>query len=275
MKSIPFYCVTIVLTICAGVAGCGGGSKPGTGTNQPPLNFESGLHVLNAESPANFNVNSFVLVGSLVQASGSASVSGIMHFSGSACFPFSTDIAVSGILSPTELDLGATLPNNQRLVFSNMVHPGGHPQFLSGNYAVLGPGCLANDQSLLGDEAMAFTGGWRGNFISSSNVVSSINVTLNQTGPDAHGNFSATGTATIAGGTCFAAATIDPATLLIGQGSTLVLADSTPVSTGRTTLTGDLFSASFLGLGGFSGTYTSTEGACSESGTFSLVQVTT
>src|SRR5205807_8790367 len=126
MKSIPFYRVTIALIVCIALSGCGGGSKPGNINNQPPLNFESGLHVINAESPSNFNINSFVLVGSLMQANGSGSVSGIMHFNGSPCFPFSTDIAVSGALGPTELDLGATLPNSQRLVFSGMTHPGGH-----------------------------------------------------------------------------------------------------------------------------------------------------
>ncbi len=273
MKRIPYYRVTIALTVCFAFCGCGGGSKPNPMNNGPLIPFESGLHSVGVESPANPAVNSYMLIGSLMQAPGSASVSGIMHFSGTLCFPFSTDIAISGTLSSTELDLGATLPNGQRLVFSGMTHPGGHPQFLGGNYSVLGAGCLANDQGLLNDEAMGFSGTWAGTFTSSANVVSNVNLTLNQTGPDAHGNFSATGTATITGGTCFASATFDPATLLIGNGSTLVLDDSTPGSTGKITGTAtNFFPANFLGVGSFSGTYTSTKGACSETGILGLRQ---
>jgi len=273
MKSIPCYRVTIAFMSCIALLGCGGGSKPNPTDNGPLIPFESGLHSIGVESPANPAVDSYMLIGSLIQAPGSASVSGIMHFSGTLCFSFSTDIPISGTLSSSELDLGATLPNGQRLVFSGMTHPGGHPQFLGGNYSVLGAGCLANDQGLLSDEAMGFSGTWAGTFTSSANVISNVTLTLNQTGPDAHGNFSATGAATITGGTCFASATIDPATLLIGNGSTLVLDDSAPGSTGRITSTAtNFFPATFLGVGSFSGTYTSTKGACSETGILGLRQ---
>lgn len=271
MKSIPYYRMAIAITVCLALSGCGGGGSKPPVNNGQLMAFQSGLHSIGVESPANPAVNSYLLIGSLMQASGSASVSGTMHFSGTACFPFSTDIAVSGTLSSTELDLSATLPNGQRLAFSGMTHPGGHPQFLGGSYSVLGAGCLANDQGLLNDEAMAFSGTWTGKFTSSANVVSGVTLTMNQTGPDAHGNFSATGTATITGGTCFASATIDPATLLIGNGSVLVLDDSTPGSTGKITATAtSFFPDSNVGAGAFSGTYSSTKGACAETGVLGM-----
>ncbi|MBZ5531387.1 MAG: hypothetical protein LAO20_08145 [Acidobacteriia bacterium] len=92
---------------------------------------------------------------------------------------------------------------------------------------------------------------------------------LTQTGPDAHGLFSGTGTATITGGTCFSAATVDPASLLIGAGSQLILDNSQPGTTGKTILQGDFAPLAFGG-DFFTGTYTSTQGTCSESGTVSM-----
>ena len=259
------YRFTLVLFIFLALCGCGGGNS---GNNGPLMQFSSGLHSMKAQSSADPTVANFVLVGSLMQ--NGSSLSGIMHFQGSTCFPLATDIPVSGNLTATEADFTAMLPNGQTVSFTNLTHPGGHPQFLNGNYSVTGAGCLANVQGLAGDGALDFSGTYTGAFTSSTGNVAQVSLTLNQTGPDAHGFFSATGTATITGGTCFSSATVDPATVLLGDGSTLVLDDTAAGSTGQTIATGAFAPSSPVGFGFFGGTYTSTEGTCSETGSLSM-----
>jgi hypothetical protein len=231
--------------------------------------FLSGLYEVSGTSSSSASLN-FTMAGSLMQ--NGSSVAGILHFTSPSCFPFSTDIPASGTLTDTKLDVGLSLPSGQRLIFSNLNHPspGGHPQFLAGTYSVIGPGCLPVDQGSISAGADFLSGPYVGTLTSSTSTSSHITLTLNQTGPDAHGLFSATGSATITGGTCFSSATIDPSTLLLGKGSTVVLDNSAPATTGKTVLTGDFFPSSPVGFGFFNGTYTSTQGACSESGTASL-----
>jgi hypothetical protein len=262
----PTSRLTLVLFLLLALFGCGGTGN--NSSNGPLMQFTSGLHSVRAESNANPAVANFVLVGSLMQ--NGSSLSGIMHFQGSTCFPLSTDIPVSGKLTATEADFTAMLPNGQQVSFTNLTHPGGHPQFLGGNYSVTGAGCLPNVQGLAADEAPIFSGMYTGTFTSTTGNVAHVSLTLNQTGPDAHGFFSATGTATITGGTCFSSTTIDPFTLLLGPGSTLVLDDTTPGSTGKTISTGTFISTSPVGFGSFGGPYTSTKGACSETGNLSM-----
>jgi hypothetical protein len=117
---------------------------------------------------------------------------------------------------------------------------------------------------------MDFSGHYIGHFVSSTGNSASVSLSLTQTGPDAHGLFLATGSATITGGTCFSSATFDATTLLLGKGSTLVLDDTTAGSTGHTTSNGDFFPSSPVGFAFFGGTYTSTKGTCSETGNLNL-----
>ncbi|HLY92490.1 MAG TPA: hypothetical protein VKQ89_04445 [Candidatus Angelobacter sp.] len=257
----------LVLFVLIGLSGCGGNTN---NNNQGSLMvFESGLHSTRAESPTDPQASLFVLVGNLMQ--NGSSISGIMHFQGSPCFPLTTDIPVSGTLTPTEADFSAMLPNGQKVTFTAMQHGAiPHPQFLGGNFSVTGSGCLANSQGLAGDAAMNFSGAYTGRFVSSTGNSANVSLSLNQSGPDAHGFFSASGTATITGGTCFSSATIDPATLLLGDGSTLVLDDTAPGSAGKTIANGTFVATSPVGFGFFSGTYTSAKGTCSESGSLNL-----
>ena len=250
------------------LSGCGGGNT--ANNDQGPLMFfGTGLHSTRAESATNPEASDFVLVGNLMH--NGSSISGIMHLQGSPCFPLSTDIPVTGTLTETEASFTAMLPNGQRVAFTGMQHPViPHPQFLGGNFSVTGSGCLPNLQGLAGDELLNFSGTYTGTFASSTGNSAHVSLTLNQTGPDAHGFFSATGTATITGGTCFSSATIDPTTLLLGDGSTLVLDDTAPGSTGKTIANGTFVATSNVGFGFFSGTYTSTKGACSETGSLGM-----
>ena len=267
MRRTRCYRLSVFLFLCITLFGCGGNNT--NNNNGPLMVFESGLHSTIAESPADPSVANFVLVGSLMQ--NGPLLSGIMHFQGSPCFPLSTDIPVSGTVSAVEADFTAMLPNGQRVSFTGLMHGAiQHPQFLVGNYSVTGSGCLPNIQGLASDEANNFSGTYTGKFSSSGGGSANVTLTLNQTGPDAHGLFSATGTATITGGTCFSSATIAPTTVLLGNGSTLVLDDTAAGSSGQTVANGQFVATSPVGFGFFGGTYTSTKGACSETGSLSM-----
>src|SRR5215510_14519175 len=162
-----------VLFVIVAMSGCSGGNIG------PPMAFISGLHSITAESPANPAVANFVLVGSLIQ--NGSSLSGIMHFQGSSCFPLSTDIPVSGTLSSTEADFTAMLPNGQQVSFTGMKQqPVPHPQFLGGNYSVSGSGCLGNVQGLASDGSLDFTGTYTGTFVSSTSTAQ-VSLSLTQT----------------------------------------------------------------------------------------------
>lgn len=257
--------LSAVLGLCILSGGCGGGGNSG-----PVISMESGLQQIRAEVPNSPTALVFELQGGLTQ--NGSSISGIMHFMNSSCFPFSTDISMTGKATSSEIDLQSVLPNGQQVVFTQLTHPNGHGSFLGGSYAVTGAGCIPIGSGSAVVQVEALGGNWIGTLNSSSGSMARINLNMSQTGPDAHGLFSATGTATIMGGTCFTSANIDPSTVLIGDGSTLVLDDAAPSATGKTVLTGNFFGPSPVGFGAGSGTYTSSEGSCSETGTFSLSQ---
>ncbi|HWF05795.1 MAG TPA: hypothetical protein VHA06_19060 [Candidatus Angelobacter sp.] len=161
--------------------------------------------------------------------------------------------------------LGLILPGGQALSL-NLIHPGGHLSIVSGTYTLAGAGCAGPTQGVASGNVMVITGtNWIGTLTSNSGPVSQINLNMTQTGPDAHGFFSATGTGTIAAGTCFSAFTVAPSSIVIGVGSTLVLTDSQSGVTGTLSLQGTFAPLPFGGAT-FVGTYTSTQGACSDAG---------
>ena len=273
--------LSAILGLCILSGGCGASSAAngssaksagsgGSNNTAPGISIASGLQQIRAELPNSTTAPEFELQGGLTQ--NGSSISGIMHFMNSSCFPFSTDISLTGKANSSEIDLQSELPNGQQVEFTGLTHPNGHGTFLDGNFAVSGAGCIPTVPGFVVVQVEALGGNWIGTLKSSSGSMARIDLNMSQTGPDAHGLFSATGTATITGGTCFTNATIDPSTVLIGDGSTLVLDDATPSSTGKTVLTGNFFGPSPVGFGAGSGTYTSTEGSCSESGTFGLSQ---
>jgi hypothetical protein len=251
------------------LAGCGGsgGSSAIPGPSPTPITFFSGLYEINQASAVSPGTN-FTLQGSLLQSGNN--LSGVMHATALPCFPFNTDIPVTGKLGIDQtgnfsVDLVYSLPGGQTLSL-NTIHPFGHFSFISGTYSLNGAGCAASDQGNVVGQSLSIGGSWMGHFNSSGGVVSQVtNMTLTQTGPDAHGFFSATGTATITGGTCFSNATVDPASVIIGTGSTLIFDNAQPGTTGKTIIHGDLGSA-IIGSN-FNGTYVSTQGTCSETGT--------
>lgn len=254
--------ILLLLLLGIGLTGCSGSNGMMPTPTPTPIPFFSGLFEIDAVSNTDFPV--FRLQGNLTQNGNS--MSGIMHLAMLSCVAFNTDIQVTGTLSnPSDLrlELAMALPGGQNLSFS-MSHPNG--TIFPGIYSFTGAaGCGVPETGGALLDAMGLTGAWRATLTSSSGTTSHMSLALTQTGPDAHGFFSATGTGTITGGTCFSSATIDPASLLIGTGSQLILDNSQPGTSGKTILQGKFAPLAFGG-DFFQGTYTSTEGVCSESG---------
>src|ERR1700760_189387 len=235
------YAIPIFTFFCLVIAGCGGSNNSGSqnpSASATPIPFTQGLYVINGTSSANASSN-FTLAGSLTQSNNN--LSGVMHIAISSCFTFNTDIPVSGVLSMNSagasvVALNFNLPSGQMLSF-NMTHPGGNLSSVSGTYTLTGAGCAATDQgSASGNILNATNVSWTGTFTSSGGGTSQLNANLKQTGPDAHGFFSATGSGTITGGTCFSSFNVDASTVISGPNSTLVLDNSQAGSTGKTTL---------------------------------------
>lgn len=258
MKRTSRLYFSLAVLVCLALFGCGGGSS----MQQQPPPFTSGLYSISGSYDS--LAFAFNIYGSLMQ--NGSSVSGVMH-NESPCFTFDTDIPVAGTLlndANLTVNLSITLPNGQVLTL-NLVHPGGHLTELSGTFTINGAGCLATGHGTVVGSAIPISGAWSGTLSANSVTVGTIQLNLNQIGPDAHGFFSAKGTATISGGACFGSATIDPATVIIGTHTEFVLDNSQAGTTGKLTLTGTVFGAQFAGAA-FNGSYTSVQGSCSESG---------
>lgn len=269
MKRVAGYLPFLLALLGIGLAGCSGSNGMMPTPTPTPIPFFSGLFEIDANSTTSSAII-FRLQGNLTQNGNS--MSGTMHLANLSCVPFNTDIPVTGTLSNSpdfRFDLSAVLPGGQNLSFS-MSHPNGQQNFISGPYTFTGAaGCGVPDAGGGLVHTMVLTGTWRATLSSSGGTTSQMSLALTQTGPDAHGFFSATGTATITGGTCFSSATVDPASVLIGGGSQLILDDSKPGSGGKTILQGNFGPLAFGG-DFFQGTYTSTEGTCSESGSITM-----
>jgi hypothetical protein len=250
--SVP---ISIILLIAMSLvqAGCGGGNSPA----QPPIAFVSGLYQINQSTPSTDNTAE----GSLIQSGNN--ISGVMHLNIGTCFSFFTDVPVTGTLSNT-VNLTMALPTGQNMVLT-LTHPNSQPTLLAGNYTVTGPGCVSTVPGTSSGQRKDFSGPWQGTLTSLTGVVSQISMTFTQGGPDVHGFFSGTGTATITGGTCFSAASIDPSTSRVGFSSQIVLDNSQPGTLGKTTLAG-ITTPTTLGGSVFIGSYTSAQGACTETG---------
>jgi hypothetical protein len=189
-----------------------------------------------------------------------------MHIA-SGCFSFFTDIPVTGTLSDT-VNLTLALPTGQSMSLV-LTHSNGQPTLLAGTFTVTGAGCVSTVPGSSSGQRMDFSGPWQGTLTSLTGVVSQISMNFTQGGPDVHGFFSGTGTASITGGTCFSAASIDPSISRVGFSSQIVLDNSQAGTSGTTTLAGITIPHT-LGGSVFIGNYTSTQGACSETGTVNM-----
>jgi hypothetical protein len=277
MKSATGYLLFLLVLLSIGLAGCSGSNgmmpapTPTPVISAPPNGFTTIKAISNGNPGLNFrldgNINGNVPI--------SSTISGVMHISNSPCFSFNTDIPLSGVVENNtgDWDLLLTLPSGQKLSFTLIPAS----DFFGGTYSLTGAGCATADQGTMTARVSSFPGIYVGFLNSSSGTSSRLTLTITtQTAPDVNGFFSATGSGTLVGisgtASCFTNATVDPSTtVLSGPNSQIVLLDSDPGKTGKTILTGTMDSEPFGDMG-FAGTYTSTEGTCSNSGSISLLR---
>ena len=273
---MPRGVLLLIVCLSAGLSGCGGNNMVPAPTPTPVISPPpGGFTTIKTFSSTNSSLN-FRLDGNINENFPSSSaLSGVMHISNSPCFPFSTDLPLSGVVRDNngDSDLSLTLPSGQKLSFS-LVRAG---DFFGGTYSLTGAGCATPDQGTITVGSFGFTGAYVGFFNSKGGTSSRLNLTIaTQSPPDVNGFFSATGTGTVTSfsgtATCFINAIIDPATTVLGgPNSQIVLLDSDPGKAGKTILTGIMEGEPFGDMQ-FTGTYTSSEGTCSDSGGISLLR---
>jgi hypothetical protein len=253
-------------------SGCGGG-KPHL--SAAPF-LVSGPYVISDLSVTGSGIEG---PGSLTQSG--STVSGVFHFSIPGCLNADTDVPLSGSIS-SDLTLSlssqpingvtisfslqgvvASLPNNS--LFTN----------LKGSFLVASP-CGNGSGTALVDFAGSYAGNWVLHlFPSPPDMVASL-VLNAPTGPDAHGQFNYTGTATFTGTPCFTSGTITGQTL--GTKLTLQIATNDSPTPGMTSIHGVWgFDKQEPGVGSnffgppVIGTFTTTAGNCAgTSGMFSM-----
>ncbi|MBZ5491177.1 MAG: hypothetical protein LAO76_09630 [Acidobacteriia bacterium] len=268
--------LTLSLLLCAVLSGCGGHNSmpvptPTPVISPPPGGFTTIKAISNSNPSLNFRLDGNINGNFPI----SSALSGVMHINNSPCFSFNTDIPLSGVVKDNtgDSDLLLALPSGQKLSFT-LVRAG---DFFGGTYSLTGAGCATPDQGTITTGSFNFLGIYVGFLNSSSGTSSRLTLTITtQTAPDVNGFFSATGSGTLVGisgtASCFTNATIDPSTtVLSGPNSQIVLLDSDPGKTGKTILTGTMDGEPFGDMA-FNGTYTSTEGTCSNSGSISLLR---
>lgn len=217
--------IAIIGALARIVCGCGGGSS--SSGSSPAFSIQSGNWNISAVSSAGPGSN-FSAGGNLSQSG--SNISGILHFVGSPCLDFLTDVPVSGSVSGQKVTLTSPVITGEVVT----VNASGSATALSGTYTLTasGPSCGASDQGTFTATVVpSVSGTWHGAFSSSVNPGTNINVSANITqsaAPDAHGFFPITGTLTFSGSSCFTAGTVVSGPLASNiAGSTLNLFIST------------------------------------------------
>jgi len=259
------------ILVLAIFSGCGGGNNNNAGSAAPFL--VSGAYVIQ-----DLSITGFALEGEGSLTQSGSTVSGVFHFSIPGCLNADTDVPLNGSIS-RDLTLSlssqpingvtirlslqgveAFLPNSS--LFTN----------LKGSYLVASP-CGNGSGTALVDFVQDFAGKWV--LDSTPSELDTGSLVLNApTGPDAHGQFNYTGTATFTGTPCFTSGTITGQQL--GTKLSLQITTNDSPTPGMTSIQGvDSFAKQVPGVGSFLfaapiiGTFTTSAGNCAgASGTF-------
>jgi len=258
------------ILVLAIFSGCGGGNN----NDQSAAPFlVSGAYVI-----SDLSITGFALEGAGSLTQSGSTVSGVFHFSIPGCLNADTDVPLNGSIS-RDLTLSlssqpingvtirlslqgveAFLPNSS--LFTN----------LKGSYLVASP-CGNGSGTALVDFVHDFAGKWVLDSTPSELDTGSL-VLSAPTGPDAHGQFNYTGTATFTGTPCFTSGTITGQQL--GTKLSLQITTNDSPTPGMTSIQGsDGFAKQVPGVGSFLfaapilGTFTTSAGNCAgASGTF-------
>jgi hypothetical protein len=199
--------------LSAFVSGCGGSA---TTTSSPIAypNFAGNWNIFVV--PSNPQVGSISFGGSITNSSGSAS--GMLHAQGSACYPISQDVPVSGSLTPLgNVTLTSTAVAGQTLTItalSNSVYvPATNPQVMFGNFTISG-GCADGESGTVnGLVAPSLNGVYAGTFQTVTGSTFGASISLLQGGPNVDGQYSVSGSVVFTGSPCFSTGAIASSTI--------------------------------------------------------------
>jgi hypothetical protein len=251
-----YFSGVILLTGCVWICACGsGGGNPG-----PTLNIASGNWQVSIVSTANPGLRG--LGGTSLSQTG-ANVTGIMHLVSPPCFNFLNDINLNGTLSGTTLKLTSNAVSGSAISAT----VSGSEKLLAGTYASSGGACGPPDQgTITATFVPPASGSWQGTLTSAGGTVGQVTANVTQSGPDADGLFSVSGTVTFSG-TCLASGAISSG-LASGSVYTLIVKPNDPAVTGEAIISGSMTDPATATA--FSGFYSAIESACTDNGNISL-----
>jgi hypothetical protein len=239
----------IIVPVC----GCGGSASGATPVTSPATypNLTGNWNFF--LSPSNTLETSFLVGGYLTNSNGS--VTGTLHAYASNCYPITQDIPVTGTMTTAgEVSLASGVVSGQTLTISGDMTDSS----MSGSYTIAG-GCAAEKSgSVAGTVAPPFTNTYSGIFGSVSGVSIGLSVTIEQSGPNADGEYNVNGTATFTGSPCFSSGTITSSTIFGDYIGVTIDANNNGVV--QFSGTADVFGAT--GETAINGTYQVTGGTC-------------
>lgn len=179
------------------------GATGTTGPSSPVYPSLGGNWSITATSTS--TKQTFLIGGSVTNTN--ASVSGIIYVLNSPCYSLSQAIAVTGSLDPSgAVTLKSSAINGQTLTITGSASTG---VLTSGNYAIAG-GCGDKDAgTVTGFSVPSYANAYTGSFIPNGTYVPIfVNITAQQSGPDAAGLYHLSGNATFGSSLCFGSGTI-------------------------------------------------------------------
>jgi len=199
------FCLTLLLTVVSGCGGSSGGTIGGGSQTYPTL---TGNWMAASDSSL---TNSIYELGGYMTNTG-GSVTATLHAVPflSSCFPSTDEIPFTGTVTTTgSISMTSTEVASQVISVTGTTVNG---SLLSGSYKITG-GCAGGDSgSLIGLVEPSYSGAYSGTFQTGAPSPVSVSVTMIQSGPDADGTYSLSGTVNFSGTSCFTTGTITSST---------------------------------------------------------------